>query len=227
MAFIRRPRNTPTLPARPRDNQRQRLYNAEKVLEAKWGAKIGCGRLEECQAYVDALCQERWFQSRWGRRSIEVRQKTHGCATSYAGSHICMPPWARTPMVTLHEVAHVLCPATVAGHGPEYAAVYLFLVNNHFGEESARLLRTSFAAHKVSYRTGAKVIPPAGSRPVVTKQQEQERKRVEANRPVSPREAQQVADTLRRMARLGHLGESGGKLRTYALMIARKVDELK
>jgi putative metallohydrolase (TIGR04338 family) len=223
MNFGRRPRKAPFV---PRDNQRQRLYNAGTALNEGWGAKIGKGTLSECQAYVDALCNARWFQSRWGKRSIEVRQKTHGNATGYFNGHICMPPWARTPYVVLHEVAHVLCPPSYANHGPEYAALLLFLVKQHLGEEAGRLLRESFSANKVSYRTGVKSIPSA-SRPVVTKQQVQEKKRTEANRPVSPREAQQVADTLRRMARLGHLGESGGKLRTYALMIARKADELK
>jgi len=47
-----------------------------------------------------------------------------------------------------HEIAHTLTP-TDAGHGPEFARVYLFLVERVIGKAEAKELREKFREHRV------------------------------------------------------------------------------
>lgn len=210
---------------RPRDSQRQKLYNAEReALKENYGGKVGNGMIADVQGMVDRLCQQHWFQARWGQRTIEVRQKTSGRATGYYNSHICMPPRYRSPYITLHEVAHVLCHPKYAGHGPEYAALYLFLVHQHLGADASASLRESFRKHGVKYREGVPSLPPP-KKPVVTQKQVKEQKRKDSSRPLSKMEAQSTASCLRRGVKAGLFGASGTKQRTYALLISRTLED--
>lgn len=214
---------------RPRDNQRQRLYNAEREAfgsDSEWSKIVGNGTIAACQAWVDALCAERWFQSRWGQKQIPVRLKCSGSATAEYNRHISLPPSYRIPWVILHEVAHVLCHSRYAGHGPEYAAIYLTLVEHHLGTAPASNLRTMFRQHRVSYRAGLENVPKPGSRPVVTKKVVAERRKVREAVPVSKQEASSAAQIVRRAVKHGLLGGTGTKQRSYALTIARQLEGL-
>lgn len=146
--------------ARPRDNQRARLYRAE--LEVDPGRRLPT--VEKLQAYLDSLVQADWFVARWPDRSFEVRPGFgHRRATADADGVLQMPKWARTEMVLLHEVAHCLTPWTFASHGPEYAGVLLSLVRHGMGPAPAQALEDAFDRHRV--RCGVAALPvPVRSR---------------------------------------------------------------
>lgn len=221
---------------RPRDNQRQKLYNAEKEAFGyqhppldplpPFCELLGSGDLPTCQAWVDSLCRERWFQSRWGRVQITVHPKQSGRPSARYGGGVFLPKWSRMPWLILHEVAHVLCHSRYAGHGPEYAAIYLTLVEHHLGTAAARHLREMFRKHRVNYRAGLENVPKPGSKPVVTQKVVAERRKAREAVPVSSQEASSAAQIVRRAVKHGLLGGTGTKQRSYALAIARQLEGL-
>ena len=58
----------------------------------------------------------------------------------YDDHEIRLPRWSRTEMVVLHETAHAILWAALpsaAGHGPEYARLYLDLLDYYAGVDPA------------------------------------------------------------------------------------------
>ncbi len=209
-----------------RDNQRQKLYTAERESLVEWSVVVGDGSVAAAQTYVDALCRERWFQVRWGQQTIPVRQKTHGRATAnQISGYITLPPWSRCPRVILHEVAHIICPPEYAWHGPEFAARMLLLVRFHLGVEAAAKLREGYAKQRVKHREGVRSLPEPNPDRVLTQAIVVARLRKAANKPVGPVEARTAADVLRRAVKQGLLGAVGTKERNYALAAARRLEE--
>jgi putative metallohydrolase (TIGR04338 family) len=147
-----------------RDQQRKRLYAAEKVLQGttKRFANVG-----EMEAYVLRVSRYKVLQNRFGEhflRNVAVkdgrgRSRAGGWAGGWAGG-ITMPLWSREELIVLHELAHTitmrLCGSGVAGHGWQYANVYLQLVKTVLGQEKHDILKASFKKHKVRTSPKAK-----------------------------------------------------------------------
>ena len=154
--LIRRWRDNPSAPLtrrdkppRERDQQRKRLYVAETFLGAVSRRRIET--VPEIQAYVDELCEERWFKKRWGGHHVVVkdgRGRRRACAI---GNVIKMPRHARFEWVVIHEVAHTLTPAPLAWHGPYFASVYQELIRFRLGKAIADRLETHFLIHRVRH----------------------------------------------------------------------------
>jgi putative metallohydrolase (TIGR04338 family) len=188
-------------PGQARDNQRQRLYDAEDAIRdlrvsrtatkhlvdtqhvAGWGViedgksvQMKCPTVAATQAYVDAVTSAAWFQSRWGRRKITVvaGRGSHGAYGEITVSQV----HRRSEVVILHEIAHCLTGYHHAHHGPEFAGVLLTLVRYQMGKTHADTLRASFKAKRVRY-TMADV--PKPGHPVVT-QAERSRQAAAAKR---------------------------------------------
>jgi hypothetical protein len=156
-----------------RDSQRQRLYNAEKVL-----AQLS-KRLEtpaEMAAFLTKVCNRAPIQRRYGpflRSSIEVRDG-RGCRSALGSTYwIKMPKWARTEYIVLHEAAHSLTRRKhgllVAGHGREYASIYLDLIRFGLGVEAHDALKASFIEHRVKFRPKSGKAKPVFQRRVAFK----------------------------------------------------------
>lgn len=133
-----------------RDFQRKKVYTAEKIL--------GTGNLLPEMNDIQKLCN-RVYKSKWrekhfpdikgivahdGRRRI----RAGGCNRS-GYVHIKMPRWSRCDWLTLHEIAHGLCPHDK--HGPKYTRAYLMLVRRFLGVAQAKALQDSFDKHGVLY----------------------------------------------------------------------------
>lgn len=237
---------------RPRDNQRQRLYDAEDTIRGRRPSRAAKKHLidtqyvsgyavlvngeskpmkaptgEALQQYVDAVTEAAWFQSRWGRRKLTVRA---GRGSHAGGSHLTVSPYyRRSEAVILHEIAHCLTPNNRAWHGPEFAGILLTLVRYQMGAEHARELRESFRAGRV--RATMKDVPKAGTRPVVTvaKQAAKRRTRDEAGpldklglTDATQRKA--AAAVIRKQVKAGLFGPAGSKPRRHALDTARALD---
>lgn len=204
---------------RPRDAQRSRLYRAEYPL---WDVGQRWQTVPEVQAYVDRLDESAWFQRRWGRRRIVVEDgRGRRSAVGYT-YEIGVPRLMRRELIVLHEIAHCLTPRTYAPHGPEFAGVVLTLVRHKMGDEAGRQLAESYRAHKV--RVNMKAVPKP-KRSVVTMTEERRRLAAAARRPPTLTERMDAVEVIRRAARNDVFGPSGRKLRTYALAVARALEE--
>jgi len=146
-------------PKKPRDSQRQKLYDAElKVFGDSTGRRPvedDLATVAQMQAFVDKLMASAWWARRWPRvRCIEVRPGFgHSRATgSFWSKVVQMPKWARSRNVLVHEIAHcVSSPMEGGAHGWFFASNYLDLVEHVFGKATADELRASFKEHRVKY----------------------------------------------------------------------------
>lgn len=139
---------------RPRDSQRERVYQAEKPLMA---SQEKFRSVEDCQAFVDEVVDSDWWLARFSRISkitvTDGRSRRRGGAEyTWGGWEIAMPVFSRNRLYLLHEIAHCLGLPTEAWHGPAYAARYLALVERWLGKKAARQLRADFAKEGVRYR---------------------------------------------------------------------------
>jgi putative metallohydrolase (TIGR04338 family) len=132
-----------------RDVQRQRLYDAERCISEGlvWDS------LMAAQQYVDELLASPWWQRHFpsvrcvvlfdrGGKYAQAHKAVHGGAIQF-------PPWARTQLTLLHELAHVASPPTAVGDGPVFAGIYFLLVRHCLGEPVAARLTSHFAARRV------------------------------------------------------------------------------
>ncbi len=138
-----------------RDNQRQRVYDAENTVTH------GADRLDEVrdiEKFLKRITKSAWYKRRFTRwATIEVkdgRRRRRACGSSSRG-YINMPRWSRTRKIVLHEVAHVVQPSCTAWHGREFCKIYLALVKKWIGREAYDALKAAFKEHGVKYVTGA------------------------------------------------------------------------
>ena len=151
--------------SRPRDSQRERLYEAERALWAyspdRKDVTAG-GRLEtlpEVQRYVNRILRSQWYRKTF-RRAARLRpgiwvkdRRNNGAAQAWGGC-IEMPRWSRCRMIVLHEMAHCIADAEYTRnclHDRDFARTYLALVDRWIGKEIGRALRASFRAHRVRW----------------------------------------------------------------------------
>jgi hypothetical protein len=202
-----------------RDTQKQRVYDSEDVIDK---TTTVFKNVAEMQEFVDSILQARWFQSRWGRTRITVKDG-RGRRNACGGYGVIkMPLWSRSRTVILHEVAHCLTPNHYAAHGPEFAGVFLFLVRQVMGAEAgAKLLESYRTKPRVRYNFNA--VPKAGSRTVVTKTQREAAARAQRNRPVFPVDRRHAADIIQRAVKMNVFGPAGRKPRAHALETARQL----
>lgn len=152
------------------DRQRGRVYEAEGLLArmidrrtdfpvvAAYGSGVVVpddrkfGDIASVQRYVDAVLALDWVRRAAPERAaVPVRVRARGGATraeyEFATATIAVPPhrvggrWAMRELVVLHELTHHLTPDT--GHGCEFAALLVHLVEELVGTEAGFLLRAA------------------------------------------------------------------------------------
>jgi len=160
-----------------RDAQRQRVYDAEHVLQRFYdvASEIGHRQLslkginltlppeakfasiESIQAYVDRV-RALPALAHHSRAAIPVtvraRQGERKAHYQNRNATIAIPDtrgsWAMRELVVLHELAHHF--AWGDGHGPRFAAAFLDLVGTVLGPETELALRITYDDHEVNYR---------------------------------------------------------------------------
>jgi hypothetical protein len=120
------------MPKRVRDAQRRKLYRFEKqhpLLRPLWSARI---TNEQAMAMVIKVCQD------LGRKVPEVRFSCRTGAAAASTSWIRFTPDKVSPILVLHEVAHVLTwiSEDPEGHGPAYVGCYFALLERYLGISS-------------------------------------------------------------------------------------------
>jgi putative metallohydrolase (TIGR04338 family) len=147
---------------RPRDSQRQRVYNAERAL-LPLAAPLR--EVRDVERYIKKNMARKAILRRYPRASLSVNVRDgRGTRSALAyGTHtISLPLWARNEAIALHEMAHIVTNRHFrgqAGHGWEFCAVMLDLVRFCMGTEAHATLLASYKAHKVRYRAPRKRAP--------------------------------------------------------------------
>jgi hypothetical protein len=220
-----------------RDNQRQRLYDAEDTARHRLGLAGHRIKNEDLQAYVDKVLQHRAVQARWGQVRLTVGLTHGGGRANVWGREITLGTWARNEMVILHEIAHHLAhqiSMSAAEHGPEFAGVFKFLVKTMLGRTAWEVLTEEFKNQRVRSNNGC-VPAPEKSR-VVTKAERDEKARARKARILQEAERDRMravshlrrvaaAETLRMMIEGGVFGPTGSVERRRALAVARKIEK--
>jgi putative metallohydrolase (TIGR04338 family) len=205
---------------RERDNQRKRLYDAQAAALPDFYTNV-FGSVEQTQQWIDQVLAARWFRSRWQLAQVPVLRGGKGARSHH--SSISLGTWARNPGVALHELAHQIITRCTPGgrgmpsHGPQFAAVYLFLVAQVMGEDIARKLRASFVEHRVRHRAAGAVPEPRYLVPA-------QRQPAAPARPPTTGERARAAEVIRRGVKAGEFGAVGSRTRTAALAVARTLE---
>lgn len=135
--------------ARPRDNQRSRVYAWERSASLEL-----CGRslyeaefrtLAECEAFAAPIWRaERGRLGLAGKLAPAIERPSWGQRSAFAHNdhRITLPRWARSRWVILHELAHRLTPRDEA-HGPRFVGVLMGLLARHVDLDAVELMRTA------------------------------------------------------------------------------------
>lgn len=113
-----------------RDYQRTRVYRLDDDLAAARPEKL---TLAECKTLADKAVNAyiKTFRFPWANPSdilVKDGRGRRSCCAIKSNMEIRMTVHGRTPVILMHEVAHLLTPRDVAAHGAEYMAIYLWLL---------------------------------------------------------------------------------------------------
>lgn len=183
------------------------------------------------QEWVTRVTAERWFKTRFKPLRITVGVGRNNNGRSYGYGSITVSPSGRNAPVLLHEITHKALAAiarergeTYASHGPQFCALYLFLVEHVMGAEAADTLRDAYRRHRVRFFDTSGVVPRKPRFEVATQLEERQRRRRIEQSPPSPREVAAAADVIRRLVAQGGFGDSGRKPRIHVLDTARALE---
>jgi putative metallohydrolase (TIGR04338 family) len=128
---------------RPRDSQRKRVYDAERALfpDDRFPPHLTLPQAEALvgRIYLDARYRhlDRLHPLPPAVKDGRGRRRAGYCRARHA---IALPRWARRVWVVAHEVAHALLDHNRhPGHGEEFVAVYLDVLERHVGMDAATL----------------------------------------------------------------------------------------
>lgn len=133
------------------DRQRSKLYKAENTVDGIFFQPTYLASIAGCQQFVDRIVRKRWFQRNFNIKKVTVHPKRNNAYARGGYGNVWLPRWARTEMVILHELSHVVTLTQHEFHGPEYAGTYIYLVEKVIGEDKARELTEAFRAYGVDW----------------------------------------------------------------------------
>lgn len=152
---------------RLRDTQRSRVYKSErKVLHFAKPLR----EVKDIERFIKKQLKRKAITRRYPDATREVLVHDGGGkrnASAYGGWKISIPLWARSDLIVIHELAHIVAHrhyrgSSIASHGWQFCAIYLDLVRFIMGREAHDALKASFKAHKVRFtqpRTRAPMSP--------------------------------------------------------------------
>lgn len=162
--------------ARERDNQRQKVYDAEQRATGwHYAPASTLMTIEQCQAFVDRVLATKWLANQEDMRMQLSLIRRKGGVIVFAGSgtnasiddrigtsygwavkttdrpSISMARQSRQKMVLLHELSHLLQPSGSAAHGWQFCSIELRLVRHFLGKEAYDKLKAEFKAGRVRF----------------------------------------------------------------------------
>lgn len=152
----------------PRDNQVGKLYAAEAL--AWCNAVRGSGEQytyttgelptnEAAQAFIDATLANPAIRATFGRSAcakVSVYYTGRGASATYTSGRIRLGTETRSKVIALHELAHIIAGRffgwkLIEAHGPQFAAVQLYLIRVMLGDAVADNLRAAYELHGVRF----------------------------------------------------------------------------
>jgi len=152
----------------PRDSQVGKLYASEAF--AWCNAVRGTGEHytyttgelptdEAAQAFLDETLAHPAIRATFGRSAcakVSAYYAGRGASASYTTGRIRLGTEARSKVIALHELAHVIAGRyfgweLIEAHGPQFAAVQLYLIRVMCGDAAADNLRASYELHGVRF----------------------------------------------------------------------------
>jgi len=128
--------------ARPRDTQRRAVYVWEDAYAAALGLPLRAEvlTLGEVRAAVEIILDQH------GIGMIEIKDGRGARHARASRTKMVLPRRMRTPFVVLHEAAHTITHTkcgqnNIAGHGPEFASVYVDLLARYIDAVDAEDLK--------------------------------------------------------------------------------------
>jgi len=144
-----------------RDGQQRKLYTAESRVFDGWRNKTDLTQTTQCEVWIGrVLKSERARKAvvaaggRWPAR-VTIKSQGRGAHAKPHYQEISIAPNMRKEWVLLHELAHVCTKDVgleVAGHGREYAAIYVALVGAVLGKSWADRLKREFRTSGVKFK---------------------------------------------------------------------------
>jgi hypothetical protein len=154
---------------RPRDAQRQRLYDAER--RAFGNPTDLDGSFERAQAFIDEIQSSSWWRehARLDVPKLVVDRSYRGRSVSRAGGTMVeaygadglesrhglvhlTPSHRHVRWVVVHELMHWAQPKGTAWHGVEFCSLYLSATRRFLGREAAEALALAFVQKNVRHR---------------------------------------------------------------------------
>lgn len=168
-----------------RDYQRSKVYKAEREFIKDLDDYTGCLRdtvfeksfdsVDDISKYVDDIVDSDWFKRCYCfRRAVTIkdgrgRSRPAGSFSSYT---MWMPRWARSEVIVLHELAHIMYTHTLSlaiefretnykenkesAHGREFVKRFIWLVGHVMGSDAAQQLSVRMLRNRVAiYGTDA------------------------------------------------------------------------
>lgn len=129
------------------DYQRSKVYSAEDKI------KVGIYKqsFSTSLSFVGLILSQKWFRDNFELYKIDIHDgygHTHAKADR---NEIVLPPWARSKLTILHELAHS-CQTRLPHHGKQFCFIYLKLIKRYMGKRSYYKLIEYFESHNVKYK---------------------------------------------------------------------------
>lgn len=144
-----------------RDGQRTKLYEAENRVFSGWRNKVDLTQTVQCEVWLGRVLRSERAKNavlnaggRWPSK-VTVKSQAYGAHAKPYFQEISVSPGMRKEWTLLHELAHICTRAAtidVAGHGREYAAIYVALVGAVLGQSWAKRLKAEFKAKRVKFK---------------------------------------------------------------------------
>lgn len=147
---------------RQRDAQVSKVYKSERrAFEKFCGFKDGeLETMQQCQDFANKIVESVYWKSQKGLKRFKLtdgRGRGNACFKGKSDGHIrnmiCLPKWARSRWVIIHEFAHFLTDtthgSTTAWHGAIFCRHYVELTLELLGQEVCNRLETEFAVEGV------------------------------------------------------------------------------
>lgn len=165
-----------------RDTQRSKIYKSERA--ALWPLASPLPSVSDVEKFCKKQLSRAAVQRRWPRAGETVQVHDGGgrrAACAWGGYKISIPLWARSDVVVLHELAHIICARQfrrqeIAGHGWQFAGVFLDLIRICKGRAAHDALKAAFKENRVAFK------PPRPKRVLTPEQREKLIERLQSYR---------------------------------------------
>ena len=150
----------------PRDTQRRRVYKCDPYVVALAKPLPQVRDVERFVKRIWSMQRVRDAYPRATRSAMPTPTVGDGRGRRNAGGcweGILIPIWARNEAIVLHELAHTICIRehgfTAAGHGWQFASIYLKLVLYGMGRNAHDVLKAVMKTHRVRFTAPRKSRP--------------------------------------------------------------------